>query len=244
MREPSHRAAAHCWLPSSEGHCGLPSLLVPDSSPSLHSACSHSTEALCNEVNAGRQRSHQHCDLGPHCLGPHPATALTHILPELQQWAVLQVPLPLESAAWLFSRKQSMHYSAVRQVSAECIVCVRLFWQSAQRTLAPTGCRPVIATNPYVIMVILVAWSWLVGLLSLAPYKCELTYVLDASAQTQRAVRLLAASHAAGASSHSRIVAAMRTGHDDCWKLAASYESLTAALLCSDVLGTALVAEA
>ena len=153
------------------------------------------------------------------------------------------MPLPLESAAWLFSRKQSMLDSAVRQVSAECIVCARLFWQSAQRTLALTGCRPVVATNPYVIMVILVAWSWLVGLLSLAPYKCELTYVLDASGRTQRAVRLLVAPPAAGLP-HTWIVASMRTGNGHCWKLAASYGSLTAALLHTDVLDTALVAEA
>ena len=55
-------------------------------------------------------------------------------------------------------------------------------WQNAQTPLALTRCRPGVASNPYVIMVILVAWSWLVGLLSLAPYKCELTFVRDASA--------------------------------------------------------------
>ena len=61
---------------------------------------------------------------------------------------------------------------------------------SVQQTLGLAGCRPVVATNPFAIIVILVAWSWLVGLLSLAPYKCELTCVPGASAQARQAVRL------------------------------------------------------
>lgn len=100
--------------------------------------------------------------------------------------------------------------------SGNVMIYARLLWQSAQRTVALPSCRPVVATNPYVIMVILVAWSWLVGLLSLAPYKCELTLVVDASAQARQAVRPLDASPAAMACRHAWITAPMSTGHGEC----------------------------